>query len=54
MTLSTSAALLANEGHNSNVMNALPFLEGISGIGLVILDYLADYDSNWDECLMIN
>jgi lantibiotic modifying enzyme len=29
-------------------------LEGIAGIGLSILDYLADYDTNWDECLMIS
>jgi lantibiotic modifying enzyme len=29
-------------------------LEGIAGIGLTILDYLADYDTNWDECLMIS
>jgi len=29
-------------------------LEGVAGIGLVILDYLTDYPSNWDECLMIS
>lgn len=29
-------------------------LEGVAGIGLTILDYLADYDTNWDECLMIS
>ena len=29
-------------------------IEGIAGIGLTILDYLADYDTNWDECLMIS
>lgn len=29
-------------------------LEGVSGIGLVILDYLSDYDSKWDESLMIS
>lgn len=29
-------------------------LEGIAGIGLSILDYLADYNTNWDECLMIS
>ncbi|MEM6719275.1 MAG: lanthionine synthetase C family protein [Bacteroidota bacterium] len=29
-------------------------LEGIAGIGLTILDYLADYNTNWDECLMIS
>lgn len=29
-------------------------LEGIAGIGLTILDYLAEYNTNWDECLMIS
>lgn len=29
-------------------------LEGIAGIGLTLIDYLADFDTNWDECLMIS
>ncbi len=29
-------------------------LEGIAGIGLAIIDYLADFDTSWDECLMIS
>lgn len=29
-------------------------LEGVAGIGLSIIDYLADFDTNWDECLMIS
>lgn len=29
-------------------------LEGIAGIGLAIIDYLADFDTKWDECLMIS
>jgi lantibiotic modifying enzyme len=29
-------------------------LEGISGMGLVIIDYLADFETTWDECLMIS
>jgi len=29
-------------------------LEGIAGIGLTIIDQLADFDTNWDECLMIS
>ena len=29
-------------------------LEGIAGIGLVIIEQLADFDMNWDECLMIS
>jgi lantibiotic modifying enzyme len=32
----------------------LSLLEGISGVGLVIIDYLTDSDFNWDECLMIS
>ncbi len=32
----------------------IPLLEGIAGIGLTIIDYLADFDSSWDECLMIS
>ncbi|WP_340065518.1 lanthionine synthetase C family protein [Ascidiimonas aurantiaca] len=29
-------------------------LEGIAGIGLSIIDHLADFDTHWDECLMIS
>jgi len=29
-------------------------LEGIAGIGLTIIDYLADFETSWDECLMIS
>ncbi|WP_425236827.1 lanthionine synthetase C family protein [Ulvibacterium sp.] len=29
-------------------------LEGITGMGLVIIDYLADFETSWDECLMIS
>ena len=29
-------------------------LEGVAGIGLVIIEYLADFKMNWDECLMIS
>jgi len=32
----------------------LNLLEGIAGIGLTIIDQLADFDTNWDECLMIS
>lgn len=30
------------------------FLEGISGIGLVFLSYLADEEPIWDECLLLS
>lgn len=34
--------------------NELSLLEGISGIGLAIIDYLTDNEFNWDECLMLS
>ena len=34
--------------------NEITLLEGVAGIGLAIIDYLASFDSNWDECLMIS
>ena len=42
------------ENANLKPSNSLSFLEGISGIGLVLLDFLSTDDLNWDECLMIN
>ena len=32
---------------------ALAPLEGITGIGLAIIDYLAEADLHWDECLLV-
>ncbi len=32
----------------------LSLLEGIAGIGLVIIDYLSNEPNSWDECLMIS
>ncbi len=32
----------------------LSILDGIAGIGLVLIDYISDTRSNWDECLMIS
>lgn len=29
-------------------------LEGVAGIGLVMIDFLADFDTNWAECLMLD
>ncbi len=29
-------------------------LNGIAGVGLVMIAYLSDFDSDWDACLMIN
>ena len=31
----------------------LNLLEGLSGIGLVLIDHLSDSPNNWDECLML-
>ncbi|WP_348737517.1 lanthionine synthetase C family protein [Tenacibaculum sp. 190524A02b] len=35
-------------------VSEISILEGVAGIGLVILDYLTGKDNNWDECLMIS
>lgn len=35
-------------------INKLSLLEGVSGIGLNIIDYLSKKPNTWDECLMIN
>jgi lantibiotic biosynthesis protein len=43
-----------NEFRENEWKKYLNLLVGISGIGLVIIDYLADFDTKWDECLMIN
>ncbi|WP_299314148.1 lanthionine synthetase C family protein [uncultured Aquimarina sp.] len=32
----------------------ISLLEGIAGIGLTLIDYLADFETSWDECLMIS
>ncbi len=34
--------------------NEINLLEGIAGIGLVIIDHLSSFDTKWDECLMIS
>jgi hypothetical protein len=42
-----------SESWKSSLKN-FTLLDGVCGIGLVILDYLTGIDSNWDECLLIN
>ncbi|RYC53126.1 hypothetical protein DN53_02595 [Flagellimonas olearia] len=32
----------------------ISLLEGVTGIGLALIDYLAGFDTQWDECLMIS
>ncbi|WP_430905409.1 lanthionine synthetase C family protein [Maribacter sp. 2-571] len=39
---------------NQDWYPTISLLEGISGIGLTLIDYLADFDTTWDECLMIS
>jgi len=34
-------------------IDRIDLLEGIAGIGLVIIDFLADFETNWSECLML-
>jgi len=40
-------------GYDRDFVGSLSLLEGIAGIGLVILDTLSDFESTWDECLLI-
>ncbi|MEP1488485.1 MAG: lanthionine synthetase C family protein [Algibacter sp.] len=42
------------KGGDKQWESEISLLEGIAGIGLTIIDYLADFDTNWDECLMIS
>jgi len=32
----------------------LSLLEGVAGIGLVMVDYLSEKDNNWDQCILIS
>lgn len=41
-------------GINENWEPQLSLLEGIAGIGLVIIDYLSEESNSWDECLLIS
>ena len=41
-------------GMDNSWQAELILLEGIAGIGLVIIDYISDFESKWDECLMIS
>ncbi|OJJ19408.1 hypothetical protein BKI52_21605 [marine bacterium AO1-C] len=39
---------------NEQWKNDLCLLEGITGIGLTLIDFLSDTPNNWDECLLIS
>lgn len=41
-------------GINNNWQNLTSIIDGVAGIGLVIIDQLANFETNWDECLMIS
>jgi lantibiotic modifying enzyme len=38
---------------NSSYIDQLNLLEGVSGIGLVLMDILNDKKGNWSECLLL-
>jgi len=41
-------------GKNEGWRNETNLLEGIAGIGLSIISYLAPFETKWDECLLIS
>ncbi len=42
------------QGEDRKWETSTALLDGLSGIGLVIISYIANFKSNWDECLMIS
>ena len=42
------------EGEKGSWKNQTNLLEGIAGIGLSIISYVAEFDVKWNECLMIS
>ncbi|WP_298314407.1 lanthionine synthetase C family protein [uncultured Aquimarina sp.] len=41
-------------GEKEGWRNEMNLLEGIAGIGLCIISYLAPFETKWDECLLIS
>ncbi len=41
-------------GENAGWRSEISLLEGVAGIGLSIISYLASFDTKWDECLLMN
>ena len=41
-------------GENEGWHNEITLLEGVAGIGLAIISYLAPSETRWSECLLIN
>ncbi len=42
------------QGNLENWKEETNLLEGIAGIGLTMISFLANFDTKWDECLMIS
>ena len=51
---STTSGFIQRDGRNENWIEVNGLLEGIAGIGLVIIDHLSSEKLNWDEILMIS
>lgn len=41
-------------GNDNGFEKEYGLLEGISGIGLVLLSYISDTEPVWDECLLLS
>lgn len=41
-------------GADEDWESRISLLEGIAGIGLTIIDHISDFETHWDECLMIS
>ncbi|NAS29377.1 hypothetical protein GTQ40_00190 [Flavobacteriaceae bacterium R38] len=41
-------------GKDEDWEGRISLLEGVAGIGLTIIDHISDFESHWDECLMIS
>ncbi len=48
------AGFMQWSGKGEEWRNETNVLEGIAGIGLTIISFLATFDTKWDECLMIS
>ncbi|WP_298512030.1 lanthionine synthetase C family protein [uncultured Kordia sp.] len=42
------------QDYNASIQDNFSIVNGVAGIGLVMLDCLTNLNSNWDECLMIS
>ncbi len=40
-------------GENAGWKNEINLLEGVSGIGLAMISYLAPFDTKWDQCMLM-